>query len=72
MMSKENLLIVKEVEDDDPEMWQFEHSAIIASDFINDVLLETMKTRPNINLVNEYLESFSGGSRKYNINYNQF
>ena len=30
-MSKENLLIVKEVEDEDPEMWQFEHSAIIAS-----------------------------------------
>ncbi len=39
---------------------------------INDNLLETMKTGPNIKLVNEYLESFSGGSRKYNIKYNQF
>ncbi len=38
-MSKENLLIVKELEDEDPEMWQYEHSAIIASEFINDVLL---------------------------------
>ena len=41
-MSKENLLIVKEVEDEDPEMWQYEHSAIIASEFINEVLLEQL------------------------------
>jgi hypothetical protein len=40
-MSKENL-IVEEIDDDDYEMWQFEHSAIIASDFINDVLLEQL------------------------------
>ena len=42
MMSKENLLIVKELEDEDPEMWQYEHSAIIASEFINDTLLEQL------------------------------
>ena len=41
-MSKENLLIVNEVEDEDPEMWQYEHSAIIASEFINEVLLEQL------------------------------
>jgi hypothetical protein len=40
-MSKENL-IIEEIDDEDPEMWQFEHSAIIASDFINDVLLEQL------------------------------
>ena len=37
-MSKENL-IVEEVDDEEYEIWQFEHSAIIASDFIEDVLL---------------------------------
>ena len=31
-----------EVEDEDPEMWQFEHSASIASEFINDVLLNQL------------------------------
>jgi len=35
-------IIVEEIDDDDYEMWQFEHSAIIASDFINDVLLEQL------------------------------
>ena len=40
-MSKQNL-IVEEIDDEDYEMWQFEHSAIIASDFINDVLLEQL------------------------------
>ena len=40
-MSKENL-IVEEVDDEEYEIWQFEHSAIIASDFIEDVLLEQL------------------------------
>ena len=40
-MSKENL-IVEEVDDEEYEIWQFEHSAIIASEFINDVLLDQL------------------------------
>jgi hypothetical protein len=40
-MSKENL-IVEETDDEEYEIWQFEHSAIIASDFIEDVLLEQL------------------------------
>ena len=45
---------------------------LIFNENIDDVLLETMKTKHNIKLVNEHFELFSGGSRKYNINYNQF
>ena len=54
-MSKENLLIVKELEDEDPEMWQYEHSAIIASEFINDVLLEQLDKFEHDNDDDQYI-----------------
>lgn len=44
----------------------------IFNENIDGVLLETMKTEPNIELVRKYFVEFSGGSRKYNIKYNKF
>jgi hypothetical protein len=53
-MNKENL-IIEEIEDEDYEMWQYEHSAIIASDFINDVLLEQLDKFENDNDDDKYI-----------------
>jgi hypothetical protein len=36
-------------------MWQYEHSAIIASDFINDVLLEQLDKFENDNDDDKYI-----------------
>ena len=43
-MSKSNNIVVEEISDEEYELWQFEHSAEIASDFINEEILSKLDT----------------------------
>ena len=53
-----NNIIVEEITDEEYEIWQFEHSAEIASDFIYDELLTKLDKFENDNEDEKYIYGF--------------
>jgi len=54
-MSKSNNIIVEEISDEEYELWQFEHSAEIASDFIDEEILSKLDAFENDNEDEKYI-----------------